>query len=56
MRTGYPVIVVVVITATDAQALVFLALKKLAVIDIGSIACMMEARNNEMKYLIAKKI
>jgi hypothetical protein len=54
MRTGYPVMIVVVVVATETEAIEFFRSKKLAVVDIVSIARMMKARNNKMKYLIAK--
>jgi hypothetical protein len=46
--------IVVVVVATETQAMEFSRLKKLADVDILSIARMMKARNNKMKYLIAK--
>ena len=49
MITGYPVIVVVVIAETDT----FFGVKKFADDDIWAAFCMMVARNNKMKYLIA---
>ena len=49
MRTGYPVMVVLVVAATDE----FFRVKRGENDDIRSVACMMTARNNKMKYLIA---
>jgi hypothetical protein len=54
MRTGYPVMVVVVITVADAAATEIFFSEKMLFNDIGLIACMMTGRNNKMKYLIAK--
>jgi hypothetical protein len=54
MRTGYPVIVVVVKIAAEVQAMLFFRMKRDADTDMGLTTCMMTGRNNKMKYLIAK--
>jgi hypothetical protein len=54
MRTGYPVMVIVVITVANAAATEISFSEKMLFNDIGFIACMLTGRNNKMKYLIAK--